>query len=196
MRYLEIKYKAVVKDTNSVFDLSEKPKVVPLGAGLLHDFVEKALEKVKPGKTYKFEFEKPFGDRDENKIKLVPLSEFTRRKIKPIPGLIVKIDGKRGIIRSVSGGRVTVDFNHPLAGKDLYYEVEVIKEVTDLEDKIKGLIEFLFEIDRENIEVQITDKKIRIKVLGKDLPERHWELLEKYIPELKDYEKSSENIQK
>ena len=196
MRYLEIRYKAFVKDTNTLFDFSEKPRIIPLGSGLLHDFVEKALEKVKPGKVYKFEFEKPFGDRREDKIKLVPLVEFTKRNIKPFPGLIVNIDGKRGIIRSVSGGRVTVDFNHPLAGKDLYYEIEVIREVNNLEDKIKGLIEFLFDVSRDNVEVLVEGKKIRIKVLGKDLPERHWNVLEKYIPELKDYERHTEDIQK
>jgi len=195
MRYLEIKYRAYIKDTMQLFDISEKPRIVPVGAGLIYEFVEKALEKVKPGKDYKFEFEKPFGERRESMIKLVPLQEFTKRGIKPFPGLVVNIDGKKGIIRSVSGGRVTVDFNHPLAGKDLYYEIEVIREVTELEDKIKGLIEFLFSVDRSSIDVSVQNKEIEIKVFGNPLPDRHIEVLKKYIPELKDYELKRKDLQ-
>ncbi|EFK97351.1 peptidylprolyl isomerase FKBP-type, partial [sediment metagenome] len=41
--------------------------------------------------------------------------------IRPMPGLPVNIDGMYGIIRTVAGGRVIVDFNHPLSGKEIVY---------------------------------------------------------------------------
>jgi FKBP-type peptidyl-prolyl cis-trans isomerase SlpA len=31
-----------------------------------------------------------------------------------------------GIIRSVAGHSVTVDFNHPLAGQDVIFDVEIV----------------------------------------------------------------------
>ena len=34
--------------------------------------------------------------------------------------------GLPGIVDSIDGDRVTIDFNHPLAGKMLYFDVEII----------------------------------------------------------------------
>ena len=47
--------------------------------------------------------------------------------LNPIPSLPVNIDNLNGIIRTVSGGRVIVDFNHPLSGRVLSYNVKVNK---------------------------------------------------------------------
>lgn len=187
MRFLELRYVAYIKDTNQIFDYSEKPVIVPVGKGLLYNFLEKALQDVEPGKSYKFVFIKPFGERKDDLIKIIPLSEFVRRGVKPFPGLIVNVDGRRGVVLSISGGRVIVDFNHPVAGKDLVYEIEVIREVKDLKDKIQGLLSFLFGIDREKITVDINDKNIKIIVNGKELPQEYKELLKKIMDELKDY---------
>ncbi|HIP66739.1 MAG TPA: hypothetical protein EYH09_01255 [Candidatus Nanopusillus sp.] len=187
MRFLELRYIAYIKETNQIFDYSERPIVVPVGKGLLYTFLEKALQDVEPGKHYRFEFVKPFGERKDELIKIIPLSEFIRRGIRPSPGLIVNVDGRKGIILSISGGRVIVDFNHPVAGKDLIYEVEVIREVKDLKDKIKGLLSFLFGVDRENITVNIDNKNIKISINGKELPQEYKDLLRRIIDELKNY---------
>jgi FKBP-type peptidyl-prolyl cis-trans isomerase 2 len=45
----------------------------------------------------------------------------------PYPGMIVSVNRLRGKVLSVSGGRVRVDFNHPLAGKTLRFDVEVVE---------------------------------------------------------------------
>ena len=37
------------------------------------------------------------------------------------------LDNMTGIIKSATGGRVIVDFNHPLSSKDLAYNVKVNK---------------------------------------------------------------------
>ena len=47
-----------------------------------------------------------------------------------------------GIVRSVSGGRVIVDFNHPLSSKDVHYDVEVLKIVTDKKDQIQAFFQY------------------------------------------------------
>ena len=50
-------------------------------------------------------------------MQLVPMSEFKKQGIKPQVGMAITSEGNTGIIRSVSGGRVRLDFNHELAGK-------------------------------------------------------------------------------
>ncbi|MFS6939009.1 hypothetical protein ACDX33_11095, partial [Neisseria animaloris] len=74
--------------------------------------------------------EEAFGKRQVNLIKLVPTNIFTKQNMTPVPGLHVNLDGIYGVIRSVSGGRTIVDFNHPLSSHDLVYEVD-IKRIVD-----------------------------------------------------------------
>lgn len=189
MRFLELRYISYIKDINQIFDYTEKPVIVPIGKGILYSFLENVLKDAKPGKTYKYVFIKPFGERKQELIKIIPLSEFAKHNIKPFVGLIVNIDGKRGIVRSISGGRVIVDFNHPVAGKDLVYEVEVIREVKDVKDKIIGTLSFLLGVDKERIEASIdTDNKtFSIKIDGKELADSQKDTLSKILGEIDGY---------
>ena len=84
--------------------------------------------------------EKAYGTRDPSKIKLLPLRRFKKEGFDPIPGMQVEIDRKPATIRSVGAGRVQVDFNHPLAGKTLVYDVKVEKVVEAKEDKARAII--------------------------------------------------------
>ncbi len=43
----------------------------------------------------------------------------------------------------MSGGRTIVDFNHPLSGKDIRYEVNVVRKVTNDMDKAKSYTHLL-----------------------------------------------------
>lgn len=54
-----------------------------------------------------------------------------------------------------------VDFNNPIAGKDVEYKIKVLKKVEDLNEKIKALIEFLFKRD---LKFEVKDKKLIIEV--------------------------------
>jgi len=64
---------------------------------------------------------------------------------------------------SVSGGRVLVDFNHPLAGKDLVYEFTIKNKIESLEEKVKSIInffvgqEFKFSIKENKVVFDIED---------------------------------------
>jgi hypothetical protein len=62
-----------------------------------------------------------------------------------------------GRILSVSGGRVLVDFNNPLAGKEVIYTIEVKRKIEDINDKIKAFNSFLF---KKDFKFEIKDKKI------------------------------------
>ena len=56
-------------------------------------------------------------------------------KIQPIPGLQLNIDGSFGVVKPSAADACLVDFNHPLAGKDLVYDVKINKIGRDDKEK-------------------------------------------------------------
>ena len=56
----------------------------------------------------------------------------------------VQLDNMLARVQSVSGGRVRVDFNHELAGKELTFDIKVVDVITKDEDKIRALAGQLF----------------------------------------------------
>ena len=93
------------------------------------------------------------------------MGEFKKQGMKPEVGMAITSDGTTGIIRSVSGGRVRVDFNHELAGKNLEYNIKVIKEIEDDVDKVKSMIELHYSapnLDSDKHDIQIIDGVVRI----------------------------------
>jgi FKBP-type peptidyl-prolyl cis-trans isomerase SlyD len=93
------------------------------------------------------------------------MGEFKKQGMKPEVGMAITSDGVTGIIRSVSGGRVRVDFNHELAGKNLEYNIMVVKEIEDDIDKVKSMIELHYSapnLDSNKHDIQIVDGVVRI----------------------------------
>src|SRR6056297_514428 len=90
------------------------------------------------GKNYTIELtpEKAFGKRDPKQLQMIPLKVFYQHQINPVPGASFNFDGKIAKVLTVSGGRVMVDFNNPLAGKDVVYDIEVKRKVDDLNEQI------------------------------------------------------------
>ncbi|MEK6862984.1 MAG: FKBP-type peptidyl-prolyl cis-trans isomerase [Nanoarchaeota archaeon] len=201
--FIEVDYVGKIKDENKIFDLTNeeiakkekvyhkdhnyKPIIICLGfndiiKGLDEELINKDLG------NYKIEIkaEKAFGKKTYDLIKLVPSSIFTKENIRPFPGLQVNIEGLIGTVRSVSGGRSLIDFNHPLAGKDLIYEVEIKRIITNLEEKLKSLLEL--KLGKE-IEFSIINDKAVIKLdLKKELKERLIKEIKDKIPEIKEIE--------
>ncbi len=84
--------------------------------------------------------EKAFGKKDPKKLKLMPMTAFKKQKINPFVGLTVDMDGTRGVVRSVSGGRVIIDFNHPLSGKSVKYKLNIKRKVEDKKEQIESVL--------------------------------------------------------
>ncbi len=99
--------------------------------------------------------EQAFGKRDIKKMKIVPINNFREHNLLPQPGLQVDVDGEIGFVTSVSGGRVIVNFNHPLAGKDVVYSVLVKRKVTDVKEKIEYYISSTFRLKKEVVHVVV-----------------------------------------
>ena len=129
--------------------------------------------------------EKGFGKKDAKQFSLVPLNKFKDKKFNPMPGLRIEVDGTPGTIKSVSGGRVLIDFNHPLAGRVLKYQVTITNIITDIKEKVSSLLETNLHM-HNNYQIEENNGEVIIK---SELPNELKEMLEielkKRIPELK-----------
>lgn len=172
--FVEIEFTGKTKegtifDSNIKKDLDEsglkqeaKPFRFALGQKMFLEGVEDFLIGKDVGE-YKIELspEKAFGERQSNLIKIMPRKVFQNHQLNPVPGAMFNFDGQIGKVLSVSGGRITVDFNHPIAGKEVIYEVKVLRKIEDLNERINSFIEFLF---RKPLDFEVKDKKIILKV--------------------------------
>lgn len=155
--FVEIKYTGY--SNNEIFDSNIEEDVkklnpeakphrtlVVIGAGMVVAGLDKALEGKEFNKEYLISLKpkEAFGERKKEMIKIIPLASFTSQKIVPRPGMILTLDHYLVKVLSVSGARVTVDFNNPLAGKDVTYKLIITRKVDDLKEKAEALFEFFF----------------------------------------------------
>ncbi|RLJ04856.1 MAG: peptidylprolyl isomerase [Candidatus Aenigmatarchaeota archaeon] len=180
--FVKIDYIGKISDEHGeIFDLTKKdvaeknkiynPKIkyapapVIVGAGFIIKGLDEALEKMKVGekKKIKVPAEKAFGPRKKELIKVVPESAFKNQKYSPRPGMVVDFGGTKGRIQSVTAGRVRIDFNNPLAGKDLFYEVEIKEEIKDKKGQIK-VVTSLFHLAVKNVAIKINTAEIELDV--------------------------------
>lgn len=185
--FVYIDYVGRVKDTGEIFDLTnegvakkenifnEKTKYHPVAVIVDGGFVIRGLDdilkemNVGEKRTVEIEPDKAFGERSGNLVKLVPSSSFREQNIDPIPGEYVTINDLRGRITSTSGGRILVDFNHPLAGKKLEYEIEVVSEIKDVVEKIKSVVHYFAGVENEDVDVKTELDNTEIVVKKSDL---------------------------
>ena len=162
--FVEIEYTGRIKEDNSIFDTSEK-SVVCVGENFVLKELEEQMIGKEIGKEYRFGInsDKAFGQKDTKLIQLIPMGKFRQQKIQPFPGLQLNIDGVFGVVKTVSGGRCLVDFNHPLAGKDLLYDVKIKRLVEDDKEKLDSQLLAHFHIKDAEIELKDGSASIRLK---------------------------------
>ncbi len=163
------------------------PAIVCVGEKQLLPGLDEALsgKEVSKDFTVTLPAEKAFGKRDVKNVKIVPMGTFKEHKLNPQPGLEVDVDGQRGIVRSISGGRVIVNFNHPLAGKEVIYEVKINRKITDKSEQIKSYLNSIMRIPIEQFKVEIKDKKATVE-LPMALPENFVNSISKKLQDLTD----------
>jgi peptidylprolyl isomerase len=150
---------------------SEPHRYEPFFLVVGQDWVPKGLDEgllgLEAGQSSTIEVppEKGYGARDPSKVRLVSLRKFRNEGITPEPGMQVTLDGKVGQVRTVGAGRVQVDYNLPLAGRTLVYDVQIESILETLEDKIGNIIhKRLPAVDRAKFTLQLTPNEIVIEV--------------------------------
>ncbi|BBG24437.1 FKBP-type peptidyl-prolyl cis-trans isomerase [Sulfuracidifex tepidarius] len=180
--FLLIDYTEKVKDSGEVIDTTNEeeakkegiyredktygPTLIILGQGDVVKGLEEALYNAEVGaeKTIEVPPEKAYGTRDPTKIKIVSLSELKRQGINPYPNMVLRLnEGGLATVKSVSGGRVILDLNHPLADKTIIYNFKVEKLIESQEDKVKAILGKWFKKSGEKIGVDMsTEKKVKL----------------------------------
>ncbi|MFQ6086068.1 MAG: FKBP-type peptidyl-prolyl cis-trans isomerase [Candidatus Bathyarchaeia archaeon] len=179
-------YTGTVKETDEIFDTTMedearkagifdekatyKPKLVAVGEGWVLRGLDKKLVGLEVLKKHRVELKpaEAFGERDPTKIEIVPYRSLRAEKIVPRPGLSIRYKGREATIRSVSGGRVSLDYNPPLAGRTLVYELTIKRIVKGDEEKVTELAHrWLPTIEADKFMVEFEGKTLRI-ALPKD----------------------------
>lgn len=149
---------------NKIYDEKIKFKAIPIVIGAAH--VIKGLDEGLVGaevgekKILEIPPEKGYGQRDPKLVKVVPLKDFKKQGLNPVPGMRIEAESRIGKVQSVGAGRVRVDFNYELAGKVLEYEVNVEEKINKLEEKIRLLLELHFPYaDPNDHEVKLENGK-------------------------------------
>ena len=176
----------VAKDNNNFNPKANyTPMKICIGEKQVLPGLDEQLKDKEIGKTYniKLSAEKAFGKRDVKKVQLIPLASFKEHNLKPYPGLQVDFDGKMGKVMRVSGGRVMVNFNHPLSGKEIIYEIEIIKKIDNSKDKINAYLSNVFKQVEQIRKIEIEDNKATIKLPFK-LPDAFSKSLSKKLKDL------------
>lgn len=205
--FLKIDFTGTLKATGELFETTVEeeakkahvkeregkygPALVIIGGKMAVPGVEAKLKEMKIGDEQEFDvpFMEAYGKRDVKLIQIINVNKFYNNDppMNPIPGAFLEIDGKNCKIQSVSGGRVRVDFNNPLSGRDLHYKVKIVSEVTDPKHKIHELLEhygmpFRAEVTGEKAVIHAdrpVNQLVKTIILGS---------IKKWVKEVKDVE--------
>ena len=130
--------KAGIWESSSLYG----PKHALFGSGAIIPGMEEAVLQAQLGKAEDFVIEpkKAFGERDTELVRLIPEKEFRKQDVQPVPGMILTLDGAIARVKSVTSGRVVIDYNHPLAGEQVIYSIKVHEVITDDKKKIEAIL--------------------------------------------------------
>ncbi|MGE5308269.1 MAG: FKBP-type peptidyl-prolyl cis-trans isomerase [Deltaproteobacteria bacterium] len=132
---VKVDYQGRLKD-GTVFDDSVargQPLVFTLGQCNLIPGFEKAVEGMKPGEQKKIEIPAPegYGVHHPELVVTVDRKEFPP-DVKPVIGQQLQVSQDEDhyavvSVTAVTDDKVTLDANHPLAGKDLLFDIKLIE---------------------------------------------------------------------
>ncbi len=94
--------------------------------------LEKALEGMNTGDAVKAVVspEEGYGVKRDDLLQTVPITQFDAPE-RVIPGSEFQVDTNQGVrsilIKEVNGTDVVVDFNHPLAGETLFFDIDIVE---------------------------------------------------------------------
>ncbi|MEM1541919.1 MAG: FKBP-type peptidyl-prolyl cis-trans isomerase [Ignisphaera sp.] len=203
--FVLIDYIIRIKDTNELIDttLEEvakkegkhepdkiyEPLLIIVGENRIIQGLEEHVENVaEADNEYELEIppEKAYGIRDPSKVKIMNINVMLKRNIVPEVGKTVEIDGQIGIVKAITGGRVMVDFNHPLASKTLLCKYKVVKIIQDEAEKVRWLLHRRYKripLDRFDIKIEPEKMTIYIELPREIYLDRELQLVKALIAE-------------
>ena len=122
-------------DDGTVFDTSEgkAPLEFEVGSGKIIKGFDQAVIGMKKGeeKTIKLKPEQAYGNQNAQLLKKIPRDKLPKEP-EPKVGMMLGLNSPDGQqiparITGVSEKHVTIDLNHPMAGKNLNFKIKVIE---------------------------------------------------------------------
>lgn len=217
--FVEVEYTGKITDGNIIFDTTSeseakaegiynpqtqyKPMIICVGQGHIIKGIDKFIVGKELNKEYTVEIkpEDGFGKKRGDLLQLIATQKFKKHGVNPMPGLQVNIDNTIGIIKTVTGGRTLVDFNHPCAGKELTYKVKVTKFVTDAKEKVTAVATMLLGAQLiQNVDVKENKAELTIQMkFPQEIEEKITESIKKTVPEITEivyHEKAEKKAEK
>ncbi len=125
--------------------IGKEPLSFIFGVGMMIPVFEEQIEgmEVNDVKSFKIVAEDAYGLFDDDHVVQIPIENFgseEQREEHLVKGKEISLQDTAGgqhtgTVLEITDEHVTIDFNHPLAGFDLFYEVEIvnIRETTNEE---------------------------------------------------------------
>ncbi|MCC6045497.1 MAG: peptidylprolyl isomerase [Ignisphaera sp.] len=166
-----------------------EPLLIIVGENRIIRGLEEHVENfAEAGKEYEIEIppEKAYGMRDPSKVKILSIRELLRNNVVPEVGKTVEVGGQVGVVKAITGGRVLIDFNHPLAGKTFVCRYKVVKILDDDAEKIKYLLHRRYRripIDRFKVFIDQNSNSVTIEMPKEILLDRDLQLVKAIVAE-------------
>lgn len=177
-----VDYTAKVKDTNEVFETTREeeakktdlydptrkyePRLVSVGEAWVLKGLDEVLAKANVGDKLNVEVtpDKGFGERDPNKVRMIPQRKLGDKADEVQVGDVVELDDRTGIVRYIGSGRLQIDFNHRFAGKTLVYDVNITKKLESDNEKISALIRRRIPVEEDKIKVGLAGENLEVQL--------------------------------
>jgi peptidylprolyl isomerase len=175
-------YTARIKDNGEIFETTieedakksnlydptrkYEPRLISVGEGWVLKGLDEALTSTDVGQKLSVEIspDKGFGERDTNKVRMIPQRKLGEKANEVKVGDVIELDDRTGIIRYIGSGRVQMDYNHRLASRVLVYDVNVVKKIESNEDKIKYLLKRRLPLDDEKAKFEYNSDTVVIEL--------------------------------
>lgn len=133
---IRVHYTGKLED-GTVFDSSRnrEPLQFKVGSGMMIKGFDEAVKGMEIGesKTAEITSNEGYGERNDQMMVKITKDKFPEN-INPEVGQQLSMQGGQGqpipvVVTDIEGEEVTLDANHPLAGKDLVFEIELVEIV-------------------------------------------------------------------
>ena len=155
-----------VAKKHNIFDPEKRygELLVVIGKGRVIEGVEEALRDMNVGEKKEVEVppEKAYGEYRSDLVIRVPIKQLRRHNIQPRVGQEIEIGGRIGRIKRLTERFAYIDFNHPLAGKKLKVEIEVVGKLENDEEKAAYLASRWIGVERSQVKVESANGTLRI----------------------------------
>lgn len=121
---------------------AENPLTFLYGVGMMLEKFEENIKGLKTGDKQSFTLtaNEAYGEKDENAVAQLPAEMFKETGFPPVGEVLPLQDNQgnqfRAVVIEVSPEVVIADLNHPMAGKTLNFEIEVLNTRPATEEEL------------------------------------------------------------